>query len=481
MAAASGDGTSDLLVIGAGPGGYVAAIRASQLGMRVTLVEKRDAPGGTCLNIGCIPSKTLLHASEQYAALASGELSDFGIGAKGVSLDVAKLMAEKNKIIKGLTDGINYLLKKNRINYIRGQARLISANEVAVAGGSGSAKSADQRIKTKRILIASGSQSQPLTGVAVDEKNIVTSTGALSLSKVPKSMAVIGGGYIGLEMACVWQRLGARVEVVEFQPRILPGMDSEIASKFQKILEAQGIKFRLSTSVSQARLDKKSGVVLNVTAAGKSADKPSQIKADVALLAIGRRPYTENLGLDAVGVACDEGGRIKVNAKFETSVAGIYAIGDVIAGPMLAHKAEEDGVAAVECMAGKAGHVDYGLVAGIVYTNPEVAVIGKSEDDLKAEGVAYNKGAFPFTANSRARAIAHSEGFVKILAHAKTDRVLGVHIIGADAGGLIHECATAMAFAASAEDIARICHAHPTLNEAVKEAALAVDKRAIHI
>lgn len=473
--------TTDLAIIGAGPGGYVAAIRAAQLGMQVTLIEGRDKPGGTCLNIGCIPSKALLHASHHYANIAKGGFKTMGI-ASSAKLDIKALMAHKTKIIASLADGIQYLLKKNRIQYIHGTATLTSATDIAIKTNTGKT----QTIKASRILIATGSVSTPLKNVAVDETHIVTSTGALNLSQVPKRMLVIGGGYIGLEMACVWQRLGAEVEVVEFQPRILPGMDNEVASQFKKILEQQGIKFRLGASVTSAKRDKNQ-VVVDIAPANAndnaktSQEKPAQQKVDVVLLAIGRLPYTDGLGLDDIGVARDERGRVKVDNKFATSVPNIYAIGDVIAGPMLAHKAEEDGVAAVEGMAGKPIHIDYNLVPGIVYTHPEVAVIGKTEEELKASNTAYSKSVFPFSANSRARAMAETDGLVKILAHSKTDQVLGVHCIGADAGGLIHECAMAMAFSASAEDIARVCHAHPTLNEAVREAALGIDKRAIHI
>ena len=395
--------------------------------------------------------------------------------ATSPKLDLKALMAHKNKIVASLSDGVGFLIKKNKISYVRGVASLTSPSQIAVATPDGKT----QTITASRILIATGSESTPLKNIAVDETHIVTSTGALSLAQVPNRMLVIGGGYIGLEMACVWQRLGSQVEVVEFQPRILPGMDSEVASQFKKILEKQGIKFRLGASVTSAKKDK-TGVVVEI-ADTQGGGKPAQTKADVVLLAIGRRPYTQGLGLDAIGVARDDKGRIKTDSQFATSVAGIYAIGDVTAGPMLAHKAEEDGVAAVDGMVGKPIHVDYNLVPGVVYTHPEVAVIGKSEDELKASGQAYTKSSFPFSANSRARAIGETDGFVKILADRTSDQVLGVHIIGADAGGLIHECAVAMTYAASAEDIASICHAHPTLNEAVKEAALGIAKQAIHI
>jgi len=464
---------SDLVIIGGGPGGYVAAIRAAQLGMTLTLVEKRPTLGGTCLNVGCIPSKVLLNSSEKFAELASGELAELGISAGKPKLDLAAMMASKDKVVGGLTDGISLLMRKNKITHIHGKGKITAPGMVEVEGDNGS-----QTISTKKILIATGSEVQPLNDVPIDEEKIVSSTGALALPKVPKQLLVIGGGYIGLEMATVWRRLGAEVEVVEFLPRILPGMDAEVASKFKSILEKQGIRFRLSTAVKSAKANK-SGVVANIASA--DGGETEKLAADVVLVAVGRRPYTDGLGLEALGVDRDERGRITVNHHFETSVPGIYAVGDVIPGPMLAHKAEEDGIAAVELMSGISGHVDYDLVPGIVYTDPEVATLGKTEEQLKEMGIAYHKGVFPFMANSRARAVGHHEGFVKILADQTTDRVLGVHIIGADAGTLIHECAAVMAFGGAAEDIARTCHGHPTLNEAIKEAALAVDNRAIHM
>lgn len=465
---------TDLAIIGGGPGGYVAAIRAAQLGMTVTIIEMRATLGGTCLNVGCIPSKTLLNSSEKYAELASDGLAELGISAGKPKLDLAKMMANKDQVVAGLTDGIRLLMRKNKITHIEGKAMITAADMITVTDQAGD----QHQINADRILIATGSDVQPLKDVPIDEMRIVSSTGALALAKVPKRMIVIGGGYIGLEMATVWRRLGAEVEVVEYLPRILPGMDADVASKFKLIMKKQGITFRMGTAVKSAKANK-SGVVLDIIPS--DGGETEKLTADVVLVAVGRRPYTDGLGLEAMNIKTDERGRISVDGQFETSVKGIFAIGDVIAGPMLAHKAEEDGIAAVEIMAGHSGHVDYDLVPGIVYTDPEIATLGKTEEQLKAASIDYNKGVFPFMANSRARATGHNEGFVKILADAKTDQVLGVHIIGHDAGTLIHECAIAMAFGASSEDIARTCHGHPTLNEAVKEAALAVEGRAIHI
>jgi len=463
----------DLIVIGAGPGGYVSAIRAAQLGMKVACVDKRETLGGTCLNVGCIPSKALLNSSEKYHEAAQGHLDDMGISFGKVGLDLSAMMASKDKIVKTLTGGIDMLFAKNKVTRLTGSAMISAKGEVTLTDGP------DKGIyKAERILIASGSVPTSLPNVDIDEKQIVSSTGALTLAKVPKKLVVIGAGYIGLEMGCVWSRLGAEVEVVEYLPRILPGMDSEVATKFKSLMEKQGLSFQLSTAVKSAKKTKK-GVSLTVADADGSNERV--IDCDVALVSVGRKAATDALGLDSLGVALSERGQIIVDEDFETNIEGIYAIGDAIAGPMLAHKAEEDGVAAVEIMAGMAGHVDYDHVPGIVYTSPEVATLGMTEDALKDAGIAYNKGSFPFLANSRAKATGNTDGFVKMLACAKTDKVLGVHIIGHEAGTLIHECATAMAFGASSEDIARTCHGHPTLNEAVKEAALAVDKRAIHI
>ena len=463
----------DLIVIGGGPGGYVAAIRASQLGMKVACVDKRETLGGTCLNVGCIPSKALLNSSEKYADAANGHLDGLGISFGKVSLDLKAMMASKDDIVKSLTGGIDLLFMKNKVKRLQGTATITKAGEVSVTDG------ADKGVyHADKILIASGSVPTSLPGIEIDETKIVSSTGALALNKVPKKMVVIGAGYIGLEMGTVWSRLGAEVEVVEYLPRILPGMDSELATKFKSMMEKQGLSFQLSTAVKSAKKTSK-GVSLTVTDADGSNERT--LDCDIALVSVGRKPALESLGLDKLGIALTERGQIAVDEDFETNIEGIFAIGDVIEGPMLAHKAEEDGVAAVEIMAGHAGHVDYDAVPGIVYTAPEIATLGKTEDALKEAGIAYNKGVFPFLANSRAKATGHTDGFVKILADAKTDKVLGVHIIGHEAGTLIHECATAMAFDASSEDIARTCHGHPTMNEAIKEAALAVDKRAIHI
>ena len=463
----------DLIVIGAGPGGYVGAIRAAQLGMRVACIEKGASLGGTCLNVGCIPSKALLNASEHYASAASGHLASMGVVIGSVKLDLAAMMQSKSDIVSGLTTGIDFLFKKNKITRFEGTARIDGVGMVTIVDGKDKGS-----YKSEKIMIATGSHATSLPGITIDEKRIVSSTGALSLNKCPKKLVVIGAGYIGLELGTVWARLGAKVEVIEFLPRILPGMDYEIAKKFMAIAKKQGLSFRLSTAVKQAK-SSKAGVTLKVEPA--DGGKPESISADIALVSVGRHPATDSLGLEAAGIALTERGRIAVDTRFETSLDDVYAIGDVIDGPMLAHKAEEDAVAAVEMMAGKAGHVDYSLVPGIIYTAPEIATLGQSEEMLKAADIDYKKGVFPFSANSRARAQGCSDGFVKILACSRTDKVLGVHIIGHEAGTVIHECAAAMAFGASAEDVARTCHGHPTLNEAVKEAALAVDGRAIHM
>ena len=463
----------DLVVIGAGPGGYVAAIRAAQLGLKVACVDKRTSLGGTCLNVGCIPSKALLSASKKFAD-ASNNLSDYGIEISSVSLNLKKMMAKKDSIVSELTKGIEFLLKKNKVTWVTGKAKIKSQSEVEVI--SEGAKNV--LLKTSKILIATGSESTPLPNLEFDEKRVVTSTGALELPEVPKHLVVVGGGYIGLEMGSIWARLGAKVTVVEFLDRIVPQMDLEIGRKFQRILKMQGIDFKLQTKVTQGEVSS-SGVSLNVEPAGGGAS--SNLKCDVVLVAVGRKPFLEDLGIEKLGINCDKRGFISIDDDFETSVPGIFAIGDCVPGPMLAHKAEEDGIAAVEIMAGQTGHVDYNLVPGVIYTHPEVASIGKTEEELKELGIAYSKGSFPFSANSRAKAVNETEGLVKILADAKTDKVLGVHIISPDAGTIIHECVTAMTYGASAEDIARTCHAHPTLNEAVKEAALAVDGRTIHI
>ncbi|HLI10463.1 MAG TPA: dihydrolipoyl dehydrogenase [Alphaproteobacteria bacterium] len=464
----------DFVVIGGGPGGYVAAIRAAQLGMKVACVEKRASLGGTCLNIGCIPSKALLQSSEKFEE-AKSKLAVHGVKIGSVELDLPGLMAHKDKVVGENTRGVEFLFRKNKIVWLKGSGRIPRAGVVEVAPANGGAVII---LDAKNIVIATGSDYAPLPGVEVDEKRIVSSTGALALEKVPGHFVVIGGGYIGLEMGSVWRRMGAEVTVVEFLDRIVPGMDGEVGKQFQRLLERQGFKFRLSTKVTAAK-EESAGVKLTLEPA--AGGKAESLEADVVLVAIGRRPYTEGLGLEACGVAVDNRGMIQVDDRFETNVKGIYAIGDVIRGPMLAHKAEDEGVAVAELIAGQHGHVNYDAIPGIVYTWPEVASVGKTEEQLKAEGVAYKTGKFPFMANGRARAAAETDGFVKILADAKTDRVLGCHIIGPDAGTLIHEVVVAMEFGGSAEDIARTCHGHPTLNEAVKEAALAVGGRAIHI
>jgi len=463
----------DLVVVGGGPGGYVAAIRAAQLGMRTACVESRGSLGGTCLNVGCIPSKALLQSSELYAAACLG-LEAHGIKVKGVGLDLDAMMDRKDGVVEDLTKGIEYLLRKNKVEYVAGCGRFGAADAVVVALNEGG----ERTLKAQRIIIATGSEPTTLPGVEIDEKRIVSSTGALNLEAVPGALVVIGGGYIGLELGSVWARLGARVTVVEFLDRLVPGMDGEIAKHLQRVLKKQGLAFKLSTKVTAAKI-KRSGVELSIEPA--QGGKAEKLVADVALVSIGRRPYTDGLGLAEVGLKTNNQGRISVNERFETAVAGIYAIGDVIAGPMLAHKAEEDGITCVETMAGQAGHVDYGKVPGVVYTAPEVAAVGRTEEQLKEAGVAYKAGKFPFSANARGRVNAATDGFVKILADEKTDAILGVHIIGADAGTMIAEAVLAMAFGGSAEDVARTCHAHPTLNEAVKEAALAVAGRPIHI
>ena len=459
----------DLVVIGGGPGGYVAAIRAAQLGMKVACIEKRGALGGTCLNVGCIPSKALLQSSEKYAE-ALHSFAAHGIKLDKVSLDLKTMLSRKDKVVADLTGGIEFLFKKNKVDYIKGAGRIQSPGEVAVDGKN--------TIKGKRLLIATGSESRPLAGVEADEEQIVTSTGALSLPKVPQSLTVIGAGVIGLELGSVWSRLGAKVTVIEFLDRILPGMDGEVVKQAQRVLAKQGLIFKLSTKVLSAQ-KKKKGVTLEVEQV--NGGKRENVDSNVVLLAVGRRPYTEGLGLEEVGVKVDSRGIIQVDGTFQTNVEGIFAIGDCIQGPMLAHKAEDEGMICAEMMDGQAGHIDYGLVPGIVYTWPEIAGVGKTEEALKEAGVNYSVGKFPFIANSRARANADTDGFVKILADAKTDRVLGVHILGPMAGDLLAEAVIAMEFGASAEDIARTCHAHPAMGEAVKEAALAVHGRAIHI
>ncbi|AIB10822.1 dihydrolipoamide dehydrogenase [Azospirillum argentinense] len=464
------ESTFDVVVVGGGPGGYVCAIRAAQLGFKVACVEKRSALGGTCLNVGCIPSKALLAASEKYEEAKHG-LAKFGIKVGGVELDLPGMLSHKDKVVKENTGGIEFLFKKNKIAWLKGAGRITAPNTVEVEGiGTITA--------SKAIVIATGSEVTPLPGIEIDEQKIVSSTGALELPEVPKRLVVIGGGVIGLELGSVWGRLGAQVTVVEFLDRILPTMDGEVSKQMQRILGKQGMTFKLGSKVTGAKVTN-TGVTLSVEpAAGGTAE---EIEADVVLVAIGRRAYTNGLGLDTVGVEMDNRGRVKIGKHFETNVPGIYAIGDVVEGPMLAHKAEEEGVALAELLAGQAGHVNHDLVPGVVYTWPEVAAVGKTEEELKAAGVAFKAGKFPFTANGRARASGTTDGFVKILADARTDKVLGVHMVGPNVSEMVAELAVAMEFSASAEDIARTCHAHPTLSEVTKEAALAVDGRALHI
>jgi len=467
------DQSFDVVVIGAGPGGYVAAIRAAQLGLKTAVVEKWETLGGTCLNVGCIPSKALLVSSEKFEEARHG-LAVHGVKVGSVELDLPTLMAHKAKVVKDNTAGIEFLFKKNKISWLKGLGTIIAPGTVQVTAKDG----AKTTVAAKNIIIATGSEVTPLPGVTIDEKTIVSSTGALALEAVPQHMVVVGGGVIGLELGSVWSRLGAKVTVVEFLDRILPGMDGELTKNTQRILAKQGLTFKLSTKVTSA-VKSELGVTLTLEpAAGGAAET---VSADVVLVAIGRRPYTAGLGLESVGIETDNRGRIKVDPHFQTKVPGIYAIGDVIEGPMLAHKAEDEGVVAAEIIAGQSGHINYDAIPGIIYTWPEVASVGKTEEQLKEAGVAYKAGKFPFSANGRARAMNCTDGFVKVLADAKTDRVLGVHILGPDAGHLIAEIGLAMEFGASAEDIARTCHAHPTLSEAVKEAALAVDGRPIHI
>ncbi|MEQ1694355.1 MAG: dihydrolipoyl dehydrogenase [Hyphomicrobiaceae bacterium] len=462
----------DLVVIGSGPGGYVCAIRASQLGMKVAIVEKRATHGGTCLNVGCIPSKALLHASEAFEEAGHG-FAAMGIGVKP-TLDLAKMQSYKADGVKGNVDGVAFLLKKNKIDAHHGTGKIVAAGKVSVTKADGSVATLD----AKAIVIATGSDIARLPGVEIDEKMIVSSTGALELPVVPKKLLVIGAGVIGLELGSVWRRLGSDVTVVEYLDRICPGMDLDVCNQFQKILTKQGMTFKLGSKVTKVKKDA-SGCVVSIepAAGGKSED----VFADVVLVCIGRNPYTDGLGLTEAGVVLDARKRVVVDSHFSTNVPGIYAIGDVIAGPMLAHKAEDEGMALAEILAGQAGHVNYDVIPGVIYTTPEVSTVGKSEEDLKAAGIAYKVGKFPFLANGRAKVNKTTDGFVKVLADAATDRVLGVHIIGPNAGELIGEACVLMEFGGSAEDLARTCHAHPTLAEAIKEAAMAVDKRPIHM
>ena len=461
----------DLVVIGGGPGGYVCAIRGAQLGLKTACIESRGALGGTCLNVGCIPSKSLLNLSENFHK-AKKDFNRQGIEIEGIKLNIDKMMSNKNKSIQVLTKGVEFLFKKNKVTYIKGKGVLFSKNDIIVYDNNKKAN-----YKAKNIVIATGSEATSLPGVKIDEKNIISSTGALSLNKVPKKLAVIGGGYIGLEMGSVWSRLGSDVTVIEYLDYITPGMDREISNEFQKILTKQGIKFKLGSKVNSLK-NLSDGVSIDFTEIKNK--KNETLKFDKVLVSVGRKPYTEGLNLSKIGVKKDNKGRIEVNEKLQTSIQNIYAIGDVIKGPMLAHKAEEEGIAVAEILAGQAGHVNYDVIPGVIYTSPEVATVGKTEEQLRDQNVKYKVGKFPFIANSRAKVNNETDGFVKILADGTTDKVLGVHIIGPHCGDMIAEMALAMEFGASSEDIARTCHAHPTHTEAIKEAALAVDKRPIH-
>jgi len=461
----------DVIVIGGGPGGYVCAIRAAQLGMKTACVESRGTLGGTCLNVGCIPSKSLLNLSENFIK-AKKDFKNQGIEISDIKLNIEKMMSNKNKSVQVLTKGVEFLFKKNKVTYIKGKGVLFSKNSVVVYNND-----KKDSFNAKNIVIATGSGVTSLPGIEIDEKNILSSTGALSLNEVPKKLIIIGGGYIGLEMGSVWSRLGTEVTVIEYLDHITPGMDREISKEFQKILSKQGIIFRLNSKVNSVK-NQNSSVIVEFT--DNKTLKKEKIEANKALISVGRKPYTEGLNLNKVGINKDKNGRIEINNKFQTSVQNIYAIGDVIKGPMLAHKAEEEGVAVAEILAGQAGHVNYNVIPGVIYTSPEVATVGKTEEQLKLENKKYRVGKFPFLANSRAKVNNETDGFVKILADEKTDKVLGVHIIGPHCGDMIAEMALAMEFGASAEDIARTCHAHPTHTEAIKEAALAVDKRPIH-
>ena len=460
----------DVIIIGGGPAGYVCAIRASQLGLKTACIESRGALGGTCLNIGCIPSKSLLNLSEAFSKAQN--FSKIGIETGEIKLNLPKMMQNKEKAVTILTKGVEFLLKKNKVTYIKGKGSLLGDNKISI-------NSKDSEIKIiegKNIIISTGSEASTLPGIEFDEVKILSSTGALSMSRVPKKMIIIGAGYIGLEMGSVWSRLGSDVHVIEYLNHITPGLDIEISNEFMKILKKQKINFHLNTKVEKIS---KIGNGVTIETLDRQNNK-KLFEGDVVLISVGRKPYTKNLNLEKVGIHCDEKGRIEVNSNFETNVKNIYAIGDVISGPMLAHKAEEEGIAVAELIAGQAGHVNYNLIPGVIYTSPEVAYVGKNEEELKKKNLDYKVGKFPFMANSRAKAIDQPEGFVKILADHKTDKVLGVHIIGPHAGEMIAEMSVAMEFGASSEDIARTCHAHPTFSEAIKEAALSVDKRQIH-
>jgi dihydrolipoamide dehydrogenase len=463
----------DLIVIGTGPGGYVCAIRAAQLGMKVAVVEKEKTFGGTCLNIGCIPSKGLLYASELFEE-AAHKFGHMGIGVSPPKLDLAAMMKFKDEGVDGNVKGVAFLFKKNKIDAYQGVGRITAPGKVEVKAADGTV----QTLETRNIVIASGSDVARLRGIEIDEKRIVSSTGALSLDKVPERLLIVGAGVIGLELGSVWRRLGAQVQVIEFLDRIVPGIDGEVARQFQRLLEKQGVSFKLSSKVTAIDT---SGPKLKAKVEPAAGGAGEIIEADVVLVAVGRVPYVDGLGVKEIGVALDGRGRVVVDSHYATNVPGIYAIGDVIAGPMLAHKAEDEGIAVAEILAGQAGHVNYDVIPNVIYTYPEVASVGKTEEELREAGVSYNVGKFPFTANGRAKANMQTEGFVKILADAKTDRVLGVHIVGPDAGNMITEASVAMEFGGSSEDIARTCHPHPTYSEAIKEAALAVAKRAIHM
>ncbi len=465
----------DVVVIGSGPGGYVCAIKAAQLGLKTAVIEKRATFGGTCLNVGCIPSKALLHASEMFAE-AGHKFDALGVEIAAPKLNLDKMMAHKDATVKSNVDGVQFLFKKNKIDTFSGTGRVIGEGKVAVRDEDGK----ETEIEAKNIVIATGSDVAGIPGVdvAFDEKVIVSSTGAIALAKVPEHLIVVGGGVIGLELGSVWARLGAKVTVVEFLDTILGGMDGEVSKQFQRMLAKQGITFKLGAKVTAVDKDKRGAKVTFEPVKGGDAET---LDADVVLVATGRKPYTEGLGLEEAGVVLDERGRVEVNSHFQTSIPGVYAIGDVIRGPMLAHKAEDEGVALAEIIAGQAGHVNYDVIPGVVYTSPEVASVGKTEEELKKAGVAYKAGKFPFSANGRARAMLATDGFVKVLADAATDRVLGVHIVGFGAGEMIHEAAVLMEFGGSSEDLGRTCHAHPTMSEAVKEAALATFDKPIHM
>ncbi|MCA0255169.1 MAG: dihydrolipoyl dehydrogenase [Proteobacteria bacterium] len=465
----------DVVVIGSGPGGYVCAVKAAQLGLKVAVVEKRATLGGTCLNVGCIPSKALLHASETFAHVAHG-LDSLGVEVGAPTLNIDKLMAHKDGVVKANVDGVGFLFKKNKIDSFTGLGKIVAAGKVAVVNDKGE----EQVLETKNIVIATGSDIAGIPGVAVtiDEETIVSSTGAIALKKVPEKMIVVGGGVIGLELGSVWSRLGAKVTVIEYLDKILGGMDGDLSKQAQKLLAKQGLEFNLSAKVTGVE---KTATGAKVTFEPVAGGEAQVLEADIVLVSTGRKPYTEGLGLEAVGVALDNRGRVEIDGHFKTNVPGIYAIGDVVKGPMLAHKAEDEGVALAEILVGQHGHVNYDVIPGVVYTQPEVASVGKTEEELKAAGIAYKAGKFPFTANGRARAMQVTDGFVKVLADKETDRVLGVHIIGFGAGEMIHEAAVLMEFGGSSEDLGRTCHAHPTMSEAVKEAALATFFKPIHM